>query len=140
MFYDSYFFLRHGQKTVETNSIRGQMFQFVAVSVYGVTFLSQASAKRNGDMEMPGVRLFVRYSVSPSICSRYAVSALKILFVDQLISNLHTSIILGISSLSSKLGKIRKNVRLAAIFKMSDKTHQHFKVLLFERKLIFRRF
>jgi hypothetical protein len=54
---------------------------------------------------------FVRYSVSPSVCSRYVVSALKFLFVDQLISNLHTSIILGISSLSSKLAKIRKNVR-----------------------------
>jgi hypothetical protein len=54
-----------------------------------------------------------------------------------LISNLHTSIILGISSLSSKLGKI---VRMAAIFKMSAKTHQNFKVLQFQRKLIFRRF
>ena len=39
---------------------------------------------------------------------RYVVSALRFLFVDQLISNLHTSIILGISSLISKLGKIRK--------------------------------
>jgi hypothetical protein len=44
-------------------------------------------------MEMPGVR------------PRYVVSTLRFLFVDQLISNLHTSIILGISSLSSKLGK-----------------------------------
>ena len=78
-----------------------------------------------GDMEMRGVRLFVRYSVSPSVWSRYVVSALRFLFVDQLISNLHTSIILGISNLSSKLGKIRKN---------------KFKVLLFQRKLIFRRF
>jgi hypothetical protein len=34
----------------------------------------------------------------------YVVSALRFLFVDQLISNLHTSIILGISSLNSKLG------------------------------------
>ena len=41
-------------------------------------------------MEMLGVR------------PRYVVSALRFLFVDQLISNLHTSIILGISSLSSK--------------------------------------
>jgi hypothetical protein len=47
-----------------------------------------------GDMEMLGVR------------PRYIVSALKILFVDQLISILHKSIILEISSLSSKLGKI----------------------------------
>jgi hypothetical protein len=83
-----------------------------------------------GDMEMRGVRLFVRYSVSPSVCSRYFVSALRFLFVDQLISNLHTSIILGISSFSSKLGKI----------KMSAKTHKNFKVLLFQRKWIFRRF
>ena len=81
-------------------------------------------------MEMRGVRLFVRYSVSQSVCSRYFVSALRFLCVDQLISNLHTSIILGISSLSSKLGKI----------KMSAKTHKNFKVLLFQRKLIFRRF
>jgi hypothetical protein len=47
-----------------------------------------------------------RMSVRP----RYVVSALRFLFVDQLISNLHTSIILGISSLSSKLGKIRKQL------------------------------
>jgi hypothetical protein len=46
-------------------------------------------------------------------------------------------IILGISSLSSKLGKIRKQiVRMVAIFKMSAKTHQNFKVLQFQRKLI----
>ena len=77
-------------------------------------------------MEMPFVR------------SRYVVIALRFLFVDQLISNLHTSIILGTSSLSSKLGKIRKKiVRMAAIFKMSAKTHQNFKVLQFQRKLIF---
>ena len=44
-----------------------------------------------------------------SIHPRYVVSALKFLFVNQLISNLHTSIILGISSLSSKLGKICEN-------------------------------
>ena len=92
-------------------------------------------------MEMRGVRLFVRFSVSPSVCSRYVVSAVRFLFVDQLISNLYTSIILGISSWSSKLGKIRKkNVRMAAIFMMSAKTHQNFKVLLFQRILIFRRF
>jgi len=47
-------------------------------------------------MEMPGVRPFVR--------PRYVVSALRFLFVDQLISNLHTTIILGITSLSSKFG------------------------------------
>ena len=82
-------------------------------------------------MEMRDVRLFVRFSVSPSVCSRYVVSAVRFLFVDQLISNLYTSIILGISSLSSKLGKI---------FKMSAETHQNFKVLQFQRKLIFRRF
>ena len=141
MFYDSYFFLHHGQKTVETNSIRGQMVQFVDISVYGITFLSKASQSGAGDMEMRGVRLFVRFSVSPFVCSRYVVSAVRFLFVDQLISNLYTSIILGISSLSSKLGKIRKkNVRMAAIFMMSAKTHQNFKVLLFQRILIFRRF
>ena len=50
-----------------------------------------------GDIEMPGIR------------PRYVVSTLRFLFVDQLISNLHTSIILGISSLSSKLGKICEN-------------------------------
>ena len=42
----------------------------------------------------------------PGVRPRYVVSALRFLFVDQLISNLHTSIILGISSLISKLGKI----------------------------------
>ena len=63
-------------------------------------------------MEMPGVR--------PLVCPRYVVSSLRFLFVNQLISNLHTSIILGISSLSSKLGKIKKTiVRMVAIFKMS---------------------
>ena len=58
MFYDSYFFLHHGQKTVETNSIRGQMVYFVDVSVYGITFVSQASAKRNwgyGNARRPSV-------------------------------------------------------------------------------------
>ena len=49
-----------------------------------------------------------RASVRPSVRPRYAVSAL--IFVDLLISNLRTSIILGISSLSSKLGKIRKKL------------------------------
>ena len=48
----------------------------------------------------------VRQLVRP----RYGVSALRFLFDDQLISNIHTSIILGISSLSAKLGKIRRNV------------------------------
>ena len=76
-----------------------------------------------------------------SVRPRYVVSALRFLFVDQFISNLQTSIILGISSLSSKLGKIRKKiVRMTAIFKMSAKTHQNFKVLQFQRKLIFRGF
>ena len=46
----------------------------------------------------------------PSVRPRYVVSALRFLFVDQLISNLHTSIILGISSLSLKLDKIRKQL------------------------------
>ena len=55
-------------------------------------------------MEMSGIRPLVRQSIRP----RYVVSALRFLFVDQLISNLHTSIILGISSLSLKLGKIQK--------------------------------
>ena len=58
-----------------------------------------------------------------SVRPRFVASALRFLFVDQLISNLHTNIILGISSLSSKLGK----------------THKNFKVLQFQRKLIFRR-
>ena len=81
-----------------------------------------------GDMEIPGVCLLVRPSVRPR-------------YVDQLISNLHTSIILGISSLNSKLGKIRKKiVRMAAIFKVSANPHQNFKVLQFQRRLIFRRF
>ena len=40
--------------------------------------------------------------------SEICCKCLKFVFVDQLISNLHTSIILGISSSSSKLGKIRK--------------------------------
>ena len=48
--------------------------------------------------------------VRPSVRQRYVVSALRFWFVDQLVSNLHTSIILGISSLSSKLGKIRKQL------------------------------
>jgi hypothetical protein len=69
-------------------------------------------------MEMLGVRPLVH----PSVCPRYVVSTLRFLFVDQLISNLHTSIILGISSLSVKLGR------------MSAKTHQNFKVLQFQGK------
>ena len=89
--------------------------------------------RRYGNPGHPSVSLFVRPSVRP----RYVVSALKNLFVDQLISILHTSIIVVISSLSSKLGKI---VRMMSIFKMSAKTHQNFKVLQFQRKLIFRRF
>jgi hypothetical protein len=78
---------------------------------------------RAGDMEMLGI--------CPLVCpSEICCKCFKIVFVDQMISNLHTSIILGISSLSSKLGKI----------KMSAKTRKNFKVLLFQRKLIFRRF
>ena len=61
-------------------------------------------------MEMPGVRPL-------EICCKCSK-----------ISNLHTSIILGISSFSSK--KIE----------MSAKTHQNFIGLQFQRKLIFRRF
>ena len=99
-------------------------------------FLSPAPSRRSGGYGNAG-----RSSVSPPVRPRYVVSALRFLFVDQLISNLHTSIMLGIASLSLKLGKIRKQfVRMAAIFKMSAKIHQHFKVLQFQRKLIFRRF
>ena len=97
------------------------------------------------------------------VCRRYVVSALRFLFVDQLISNLHASIILGISSLSSKLGKVRYledfrseecdsdkcNLKmvaiLAAIFNtcMVAKTHKKFRsapMLQLQRKLIFRDF
>ena len=109
---------------------------------------------------MPGVRPFVR--------PRYVVSVLRFLFVDQLISNLHTSIILGISSLSSKLGKIRylddfrpeefdsdkcdlrmaaiaaiMVAMLAAIFNMVAKTHKQFRsapMLQLQKKLKFRDF
>ena len=64
--------------------------------------MSPAPAKRSGDMEKPGVRPLVR--------PRYVVSTLRFVFVDQLISNLHTSIIWRISSLRSKLGKIRNKL------------------------------
>ena len=47
----------------------------------------------------------------PFVRSRYVVSALRFLFVDQLISNLHTSNVLGISSLSSKLWEWRPFLR-----------------------------
>ena len=58
---------------------------------------------RAGDMEMLGI--------CPLVCpSEICCKCFKIVFVDQMISNLHTSIILGISSLSSKLGKIRQNL------------------------------
>ena len=84
-------------------------------AIFIFCFLSPAPAKR-------GI-----WKCRQSVRPRYVVSALRFLFVDQLISNLHTSIILGISSLSSKLGKIRnKIVGMAAIFKMSAKTHQNF--------------
>jgi hypothetical protein len=52
-----------------------------------------------------------RASVRLSVHPRYVVSALRFLFVDQLISNLHTSNILGISSLSSKLWEWRPFLR-----------------------------
>ena len=110
-------------------------------------------------------RASVRYSVSP----RYVVSALRFLFVDQLISNLHTIIILGISSLSSKLGKENLYLEdfrpeecdgdkcdlkmaaiaaimvaiLAAIFNMVAKTPKKFRsapMLQLQRKLTFRGF
>ena len=68
-------------------------------------FLSPVPAKQSGGYGNVG-RLFVRSSVRP----RYVVSALRFVFVNQMISNLHTSIILGISSLSSKLGKIWKKL------------------------------
>jgi len=64
-------------------------------------FLSPAPQKWSGRYGNAG---------RPSVRPRYVVSALRFLFVDQLISNLHTNIILGISSLSSKLGKIRKKL------------------------------
>ena len=74
-----------------------------------------------------------RASVHQSVRPRYVV---RFLFVDQLISNLLThKHILGISSLSSKIG--HKIVRMVAIFKMSAKAHKNFKVLQFQRKLIF---
>ena len=61
--------------------------------------LSPAPAKRSGGYGNTG---------RPSVHPRYVVNTLRFLFVDQFISNLHTSIILGISSISSKLGKISK--------------------------------
>ena len=64
-----------------------------------------------GDIEMLGVRP-----------SGYIVSALRFVFVDQLISNLHTSIILRISSLSSKLGKIREKILVKSCF-FIEKVH-----------------
>ena len=99
----------------------------------------------------------------PSIRLRYVVSALRFLFVDQLISNLHTGIILEISSLSSKLGKIRylEDFRpeecdsdkcdlkmaaiaaiMAAIFNMVAKTLKKLSapMLQLQRKLIFKAF
>jgi hypothetical protein len=63
--------------------------------------LSPAPAKRSGGYGN---------AVSSSVRPRYVVSALKFWFVDQLISHLHTSIILGISSLNLKLEKIRKKL------------------------------
>jgi hypothetical protein len=43
--------------------------------------------------------------------------------------------------LKNEIGQNSKNiVIMAAIFKMFAKAHQHFKVLQFQRKLIFRRF
>ena len=75
--------------------------------------LSPTSAKSGaGDMEMLGVRP-----------SGYIVNALRFLFDDQLISILHTSIILRISSLSSKLGKIRKSILVKSCFFFIEKVH-----------------
>ena len=85
------------------------------------------------------------------ICCKHS----RFLFVDQLISNLHTSIILGISSLSSKLGKVRYledfrsgecdsdkcNLKmvanLAAIFNtcMVAKTHKKFRSAPITKKI-----
>ena len=96
----------------------------------------------------------------PSVRPRYVVSALRFLFVDQLISNLHTSIILGISSLNSKLGnenlyledfrpeecdgdKCDLMAAIAAIFNMVAKRPKQFRsapMLQLQRKLIFRGF
>jgi hypothetical protein len=55
-----------------------------------------------GDMEMLGVR------------PRYVVSALRFLFVDQLISNLHTSIILRIGALRTLLCVLAIILKIAA--------------------------
>ena len=106
---------------------------FVFVCLF-LSLLSPTHAKRSGGYGNAG-----RPSVLPSemCCKRSEI------FICWPIDfkPTHKSIILGISSLTSKLGKIRKQiVRMAAIFKMSAKTHQNFKVLQFQRKLIFRRF
>ena len=100
-----------------------------------ISFLSPASAKSGaGDMEMPGICPSVR----PSI---YIVSTFRFLFVDQLISNIHTSIILIISSLSSKLGKIRKKNSCKSIVFFIGKVHilriTHFSETTKGRSLIF---
>ena len=68
--------------------------------------------------------------------SGYIVNALGFLFVDQLISNLHTSIILRISSLSLKLGKIRKQI-LFFIEKVHILRITHFSETTKDRSLIF---
>ena len=105
--------------------------------------MSLAPAKRSGGYGNAG-----RPSVIPLVRPRYVVGVLRFLFVDQLISNLHTGIILGISSLGSKLGKIRPEecnsdtcdlkmatiaaimvAILAVLFNMVAKTHTNFEVL-----------
>jgi hypothetical protein len=108
-----------------------------------ISFLSPAPQSGAGDMEMSDVR------------PRYVVSALRFLFVDQLISNLHTSIILGISSF--EIGQCDSDkcdlkmvaiaaimlAILAAIFNMFAKIHTKFRsapMLQLQRKLIFRGF
>ena len=67
-------------------------------------------------------RTSVRLSVRPSDRPRYVVSTLRLLFVDQLISNLHTSILLGISSLSSKMGKrcLPKHIKISKCYNFNE--------------------
>ena len=119
---------------------------FVVLSCLHFAFfdlLSPAPARRSG-----GYRNAWRQCICQSVRPRYIVSALRFLFVDQFISNLHTSIILGISSLSSKLGKCDLKMAtimaaMAAIFNMVAKTQFFFRsasMLQLQRKLIFRFF
>ena len=93
-------------------------------------------AKRGyGNAGHPSVSLIVRPSVRPSeICCKRSKIFICWPIDFKLIHKHYSS---NLYSLSSKLGKI---VRMVAMFKMSAKTHQNFKVLQFKRKLIFRRF